>query len=74
MCLLQGYRRCTVEKPKTSTTIARRNSCHEGKKLCGCVYMCVSMSPVSLHSVCVWCYLFEYNCELTKTYLCGSVW
>ena len=49
---LQGYWRCTVKKPETSTTIAWRNPCHEGKDLLhGCVLVCVSMSPVSLHFV-----------------------
>lgn len=60
MCLLQGYRRCTVKKPKTSTTIARRNSCHEGKNLRGVVHVCLSMSPVScILCMCVWCYLLN---------------
>lgn len=71
MYFLQGYWRCAVKKPKAGATIAWRNSCHEGKDLCSCVYAFVSVSPLSLHFVCVLVYLFGYYCRLTKTYFMG---
>ena len=58
MCLLQGYGRCTVKKPKTSTATAGGNSRHEGEDLCGAVCVRVSTSPAScLSFMCVRCCL-----------------
>ena len=49
---LQGHQRRAVKKPETTSTIAWRNPCREGKDLPhGCVRVCVSMSPVSPYAM-----------------------
>lgn len=66
--LLQGYWRCTVEKPKAGTTVAWRNSCHEGKDLCSCVYACFCLSSQSAFCVC-WVTYFNIIVDLPRLIL-----